>query len=520
MGIGVGTEIEDKLRLLRPLGQGSAGEVWLARHLRLGSDVAVKFLNREVSASDTARERFVREARTIAKIRSPHVVQVYDFGFHDGHGYIVMEHLVGETLEARIERLGALPVDQVARICTQIAKALQKAHDAGIIHRDIKPANVFLVDYGDEEIAKVVDFGIVKSVGGNLSASTVETLTQAGSVLGTPYYMSPEQIQDSGNVGPQADLWALGVIAYECTVGKLPFTAPNFPTLVMAICRDAVPVPSSVAPVPPGFDAWVARALHRSPAARFASAKDLARELCQALLFGDGSDCLSMPDAVMPPDLLWSGAYPSALGSSKQGAGLESGAGRVSITGSDRPSAPTPADNGDSERPKAGIPNAVVRGAMLPQLSPRINPSASQDGSLDSQIAPNLSAPISPRAGAATRAMLYAGGAVVLLALGWFANRTFYAPPSVFPDATAVAVSSTPASPPSASVASPRSSPAASSASAPTDASTAPSAPRAAMPAAPRTAGKIPSASPNGPAPIDAPAPTPQKLVDPLEERQ
>ncbi len=288
MGIDVDTVIAGKLRLVRLLGQGSAGQVWLARHLRLGSDVAIKFLNRDVSADATARERFMREARTIAKIRSPHVVQVHDFGFHEEHAYLVMEYLAGETLDARLERMGTLPVEQVVRICTHIAKALQKAHDAGIIHRDIKPANVFLVDYGDEEIAKVVDFGIVKATDGAPVSSRMNTLTQTGSLLGTPYYMSPEQIQDSVNVGHQADLWALGVIAYESVVGRLPFTAPNFAQLVVAICHGTVPVPSTITPVPPAFDAWVARALDRDPSRRFQSAKELARELCQALLFGDG----------------------------------------------------------------------------------------------------------------------------------------------------------------------------------------------------------------------------------------
>jgi len=161
---------------------------------------------RDVSADATARDRFMREARTIAKVRSPHVAQVHNFGFHEEHAYLVMEYLAGETLDARLERTGTLPVEQVARICTHIAKALQKAHDAGIIHRDIKPANVFLVDYGDEEIAKVVDFGIVKATDGAPVSSQMNTLTQTGSLLGTAYYMSPEQIQDSGNVGHQADL--------------------------------------------------------------------------------------------------------------------------------------------------------------------------------------------------------------------------------------------------------------------------------------------------------------------------
>jgi len=423
MGIDVNTVIAGKLRLVSLLGQGSAGQVWLARHLGLGSDVAIKFLNRDVSADATARERFMREARTIAKIRSPHVVQVHDFGFHEEHAYLVMEHLAGETLEARLERMGALPVEQVMRICTQIAKALQKAHDAGIIHRDIKPANVFLVDYGDEEIAKVVDFGIVKATDGSPVSSRMNTLTQTGSVLGTPYYMSPEQIQDSGNVGHQADLWALGVIAYESLVGSLPFTAPNFAQLVIAICQGTIPVPSTIAPVPPAFDAWVARALDRDPSRRFQSAKELARELCQALLSGD--DSVSIPDGVIPADLLWSGAYPSAT-SLAQGRGGSLGDSHgpvITVTSSDDPSAP----EGDTieiraPEPRASIPGAVVRSAVLPGVAAKLNSSVNQDGS----VTPHIAIPHAPKPvgrAAVPRVVLFGVAAAVLVTLGWLAAR-------------------------------------------------------------------------------------------------
>lgn len=419
MGVSTNTEIAGKLRLVSPLGQGSAGQVWLAKHLHLGSDVAVKFLNREVSLSNTARERFVREARTIARIRSPHVVQVHDFGFHDDRAYLVMEHLVGETLEARLARVGALTPEQVVRVCTHIAKALQKAHDAGIIHRDIKPANVFLVDYGDEEVAKVVDFGIVKSQGGNLSASTLDTLTQTGSVLGTPYYMSPEQIQDSGHVTHQADLWALAVIAYECLLGRLPFDAPNFALLVMAVCRDSVPVPSSIASVPPAFDAWVERALQREPEARFGSARELARELCQALLFPDACDTLSIPDGLVPPDLLWSGAFPLTKGT-------------VTGWGSDPPARLTPeppeqdeptiaikpssSSVGDEEMVWEDARAAVQPGGPVIRVRKELS---GHDGSLDSLIS---SKPPEMRSNKMRMPLLIAGG-VALLASGWFASR-------------------------------------------------------------------------------------------------
>ncbi len=502
--------------------------MWLAKHLRLGSEVAVKFLNRDVSLQPTARERFVREARTIAKIRSPHVVQVHDFGFHDEHAYLVMEYLVGETLEARLERAGALTVDQVARVCTQIAKALQKAHDAGLIHRDIKPANVFLVDYGDEEIAKVVDFGIVKSTGASLTTSTVQTLTQTGSLLGTPYYMSPEQIQDSGNVGHQADLWALGVIAYESLLGRLPFTGANFARLVMAICRDPIPVPSSIAPVPPAFDDWIARALERDPAKRFQSAKELARELCQALIFGSGT--VSMPDGVLSADLLWSGAYAaSALGASRPGRSSDADSPRGASSDSDRPSEP----GGDtirisSEPPVAAIPGAVLNSAIVrANASKPINPSSSQDGSLSSHVAA-AEASVPPRRSIPSRAVLIGVGAAALLATGWLASRLTLSHDSAPAKASASDVL------PSAELSSASSStppPAASPAASAVPSASVPPATAAVVPPShdvpPRaTHTQPPAASSSGSgsaAPVRPVASTPSpadKNVDPLEERQ
>ena len=415
MGTEANTEIAGKLRLVKPLGEGSAGHVWLAKHLDLGSEVAIKFLHRDVAADEVGRERFVREARTVARLRSPHVVQVHDFGFHEERAYLVMEYLIGETLESRLRREGAMPAIDVARICTQIAKALQKAHDAGIVHRDIKPANVFLVDYGDEEIAKVVDFGIVKAIdAANLATSTLDVLTQTGSLLGTPYYMSPEQIEDSGRVAHQSDLWSLGVIAYECLVGKHPFEAPNFAQLVMSICRHPLPVPSASVDVPAAFDAWFAHALDRDPEQRFQSARELARELCHALVFRDSD--ISMLRGSVPPDLFWSGAHPTC-------------APVIRSVGSDRPSAldddvledETGASDNDTlvcpppatdlaHRDVAAMDRIVVLEANL----------SSTDGSLGSQVAPKPQVP--PRRTTAARNALLALGAIVLIGVGWFGN--------------------------------------------------------------------------------------------------
>jgi serine/threonine-protein kinase len=528
MGVSANTEIAGKLRLVKPLGQGSAGQVWLAKHLHLGSKVAVKFLNREVSLSKTAKERFVREARAIARIRSPHVVQVHDFGFHEEHAYLVMEHLVGETLEDRLDKVGKLTPDQTLRVVTHIAKALQKAHDAGIVHRDIKPANVFLVDYGDEEVAKVVDFGIVKA---NADAVTttgaMSTLTQTGSLLGTPYYMSPEQIQDSGSVGPQSDLWALGVIAYECMVGQLPFDGPNFPTLVMAICRDPVVPPSSLANVPKAFDAWVERALQRDPRARFGSARELARELCQAVLFPDSGESLSIPDTLLPPDLLWSGAFPTARSS-------------VTAWGSDPPPCKlTDSSQGLDDPIVSTAPaethldvpeDATITLAVAPEEPPPVAapPEDRQDGSLASHV--SNPSPERKRSWAMLRIPLFVLGAAALLAAGWFAARqtghpsgehsAASAPPVVsatVPGTVQAPATETAAVPVAASVdvAAPPASTAASASPATQPAAIASIAAPSAKPAPTRAAaGGQPSSTD-----IEA-TPEPAKRFDPLSERQ
>lgn len=500
MGIEPGVVIAGKLRLVSLLGQGAAGQVWLARHLQLGSDVAVKFLKQELSSADTARERFTREARAIARIRSPHVVQIHDFGFHEDHAYLAMEHLVGETLEARLQIAGHLPVFDTLRIVTHIAKGLQRAHDAGIVHRDIKPANVFLVDYGDEEIAKVVDFGIVKSTDATRLAETgAPTLTQTGSLLGTPYYMSPEQLHDSGSVDFRVDLWALAVITYQCIVGKLPFDRPNFPLLVLAICHNPIPLPSQHVDVPASFDAWVARALSRKVEERFSSAREFAGELCQALLVADREG--TSRDSLIPPDLLWSGSHPTVRG------------GRL---GSEPPCVLTDSQQGlaDSDARTLVTP---AYGELAPQLSSRppvmaSTPPQMGDGSLESHIA-NAEGRLFPsqRRGPSLAVLIL--GAIALLVAGWSASWYLH-PAQPTPAAVPLTTNSqVPAASVAASVAPPPHVPAAASASAEPVAAE----PRA-VPRPPRKVHVDPSRS-GSPAPATTDPPALPK-PDPLAERQ
>jgi serine/threonine-protein kinase len=271
-----------KYKLLSLLGEGGMGSVWRAEHLGLNAPVAVKVLNPAIATTGEGLARFQREATAAAALRSPHVVQILDQGFDAAthQPFIVMELMEGESLAGRISRLGRLNPERTAVVVTHIARALARAHDAGIVHRDLKPDNVFLVRNDDEEIAKVLDFGIAKSETHKLAGNMG---TRTGTVMGTPYYMSPEQISGSKSVDFRTDLFALGVIACECLTGRRPFEADSIGGLALKICAEPPPRPSALSPVPAGFDAWFERAVARDPAGRFGSAREMAdalRRLC------------------------------------------------------------------------------------------------------------------------------------------------------------------------------------------------------------------------------------------------
>jgi serine/threonine protein kinase len=273
-----------RYRLDERLGAGGMGSIWRAQHLVLAAPVAVKLIDREAIPDEETLQRFMREAQSAATLRSPHVVQILDYGVDDKLPFIVMELLDGENLAQRLRRVGRLPSADTARIVTHIGRAVGRAHEAGIVHRDLKPENVFLIRNEDEEIAKVLDFGVAKvSVGALGQIGPEGTRTRTGSILGTPYYMSPEQAQGNKTVDHRSDLWSLGVIAFECLTGKRPFYSEGLGDLVLQICIRDIPVPSDIASVPIGFDAWFARAVARDPDARFQSARELTDSLREVL---------------------------------------------------------------------------------------------------------------------------------------------------------------------------------------------------------------------------------------------
>lgn len=282
--------IGGKYQLVRLLGRGGMGSVWEARHVSLGTPAAIKFIEAEYANSQEARSRFDKEAKAAATIQSKHAIQIYDHGVtEDGKPYIVMELLQGEPLDRYIDRQ-RLGLPETARILQQVCRALARAHERGIIHRDLKPENIFLVRTPDDDefVAKVLDFGIAKmSSSPGMSGAGLSSSTKTGAVLGTPFYMSPEQARGLRNVDHRTDVWSLGVIAFKCLTGRLPFDGESVGDLLVKICTAPLPVPSQTYPgIPPAFDAWFARALEREPERRFANVTELAETLCQVAGIG------------------------------------------------------------------------------------------------------------------------------------------------------------------------------------------------------------------------------------------
>ncbi|MCA9677584.1 MAG: protein kinase [Myxococcales bacterium] len=253
------------------------GVVVAATHAELGTQVAVKFMLPAALTGADSVDRFLREARAASRLRSDHVCRVLDVGRLDhGAPYIVMEMLEGCDVQETLDREGALPLGTAAAYVSQVCEAIGEAHAAGIVHRDLKPQNLFLTrKLNGVEVVKVLDFGISKVAG---SADAVRTHEAA--IMGTPAYMSPEQCQSSKHVDGRTDIWALGVILYQLSTGRLPFDGADFLQIAMSITTKAPVPPSVLRPdLPAGFDTVVMRCLEKERGQRFGSAQDLAAAL-------------------------------------------------------------------------------------------------------------------------------------------------------------------------------------------------------------------------------------------------
>lgn len=285
-----GQLVGGKYRVQRLIGTGGMGTVWEGVHEQLGTHVAIKFIKPQFAEQPEARARFQIEARAAAKLQTKHAVHVYDYGVTpEGLPYIVMEFLEGHSLSDAIIERGRLPAKEVAQIIGQASRALQKAHAAGIVHRDLKPDNIFLARTDEPVeglpfIVKLVDFGIAKIIetapSDGQPSRPMGGPTREGTVIGTPNFMAPEQLAVGGAPGSLTDLWSLGACTFAAMTGRLPFEGDVLGDIVLKVCAAPVPVPSNLNPdVPPGFDAWFARACSRDPAKRFQSADELAQAL-------------------------------------------------------------------------------------------------------------------------------------------------------------------------------------------------------------------------------------------------
>lgn len=280
---GASRVLAGKYRLEELLGEGGMGIVWAGHNLGLQTRVAIKLLQPRLAEDATAKERFLREARRAASIEGEHSVRIHDVGAdEDDQPYIVMERLEGETVEARLAR-GNLSIATAATVMLQLLDALAEAHARGLVHRDLKPANVFLVDRPGEAVwVKVLDFGIAKlSSGASDPAGSSVTLTAPHTVVGSPQYMSPEQLRDAASVDARSDLWTCGVLLFELVSGALPFDSPSLAELLVQIVSGSPRALASTHAegVPPAVARLIDRCLRKEPDERPQTAYELAAEL-------------------------------------------------------------------------------------------------------------------------------------------------------------------------------------------------------------------------------------------------
>jgi serine/threonine protein kinase len=335
-----GDLIAGKYRVERLIGQGGMGAVFAAQHEILLQRVALKLLLAQYAREPDSVARFLNEARAMARIQDEHVARVMDVGtLEDGTAYMVLEYLEGMDLAKLVESRGPLPLVEAIDYTVQALEALGAAHRIGIVHRDIKPSNLFLTrrPNGSNSV-KLLDFGISK--GANPFEAQGSALTSTGAVMGSPMYMSPEQVRNSKDVDPRTDIWSLGVVLYELLAGVPPFNGATLGEILASIIEAEVPPLAKREDVPPAFEAVLLRCMARKPSQRFASVAELAsalqpfasppvqaaiRTLCET---HDLSAPNAAPTSVFPPPAP-AGTNPSASSPSQTGASWAPSTGNV-----------------------------------------------------------------------------------------------------------------------------------------------------------------------------------------------
>jgi serine/threonine-protein kinase len=277
MSLNIGDVIDDKYRILRLVGEGGMGAVYEGENRLISRRVAIKVLYGVASMSQDAIQRFEREAQAAGRIGNDHILEIIDLGrLPDGSRYMVMEYLDGETLGARIKRIGKMSPRELVPIFKQTLTGLQAAHDAGIVHRDLKPDNIFILKEkaGHRDFVKIIDFGISK-----FQDPSDHNMTRTGTVMGTPFYMSPEQAKGVG-VDRRSDLYAVGAMLYEAVSGSVPFDGKTFNELMFKIVlSDPRPLNEMVPDLDPGFASVVLKGMARDAQHRFQSAREFSSAL-------------------------------------------------------------------------------------------------------------------------------------------------------------------------------------------------------------------------------------------------
>ena len=288
-----GSIFAGRFEIVRPLGEGAFGAVFEARMQPMMRRCALKVLHADAVGNAKVAVRFVREARILGEFEHPHVVSVLDVGLHEGTPYIAMELLQGETLAARV-RQGALPVSEALSVLLPVCSALVAVHERDIVHRDLKPENIMLARQATGQVVpKILDFGIAKA---DLRDGEA---TRSRAIMGTPFYMSPEQAVDSKNIDARSDQWALGVIAWELLAGRRPFTGPHQIAVLNAVISGVVPSLRAASPEVPGaLEAVITRMLSRDPGWRYESVREAARAM--------------LPFADLPTQAVWTKVFGTA----------------------------------------------------------------------------------------------------------------------------------------------------------------------------------------------------------------
>ncbi len=420
-----GDVLAGKYRIERVIGSGGMGMVVSATHLKLDERVAIKFLLPDALASKEVVARFDREARAAVKIKSEHVARVIDVGtLETGAPYIVMEYLQGSDLAKVVKHEGMLAVPVAIEYMLQAAEALAEAHAIGIVHRDLKPHNLFLAKRADgTPCVKVLDFGISKVVGGDSRSESEGSLTATNAVLGSPIYMSPEQMSSPKSVDARADVWSFGATLYKLVTGKAPFMGDSVPEICGMILMGVEPPPifQFCPDAPPGLEAAIKKCLQRNPADRWANIGDLAIALSE---FGPPAARISaervrrvlesagIPTSVpVPPP---PNSFPG-MGSTSQPSFSGSGPGSTSqpsFAGSGPGSTSQPSFGGSRSQPSLGGLTPPVAATTLP------SPGAITDGGIPRTMG-SWTHTQSPEMHAGRgRSMLFIGLAVGVLGVG------------------------------------------------------------------------------------------------------